>query len=214
VATLLLARSLAEMGERDAAFEKLASLEHAAKNTLVAPEAARARLQIAEPLAAASIDAAMRAASEPGVQDLDAVAARARRLGEEHDSWVAHLAAAMAERRLGRHARARIDALRALALAPSAPAAHLEMAVLMLATKDPAGAVSHAKRATELDPAAARAHAVLAEALYETGAQDEAIVAIERAHALAPDDAHIASARARISAEKRRPSWVERLFKR
>jgi Flp pilus assembly protein TadD len=172
VASLLLARALAEMGERDAALERLAALEKLAKGTLVAAEATRARLHVEEPLAAASIDAAMRAAqTEADGADFEGIATRARRLAEAHQSWVGWLAAGIAERRLGRLSRARVDTMRALALAEAAPLAHLEMAMLLLASKDPREAVAHARRATELDPSSPRAHEVLAETLREAEAK-------------------------------------------
>jgi tetratricopeptide (TPR) repeat protein len=217
VAALLLIRALAEMGERDGALERLAALEHAARGTLVAAEAARVRLHVEEPLAAAAIDASMRAAAatDADAVALESVAARARRLGEEHGSWVAHLSAGVAERRLGRHTRARVDTLRALALAPSAPLAHLEMAVLLLATKDAREAVTHARRAVALDPSAARAHAVLAESLFEAGDRDEALASAEHAHAMAPDEEAITALRDRIASDEKKPSsWIDRLLGR
>jgi tetratricopeptide (TPR) repeat protein len=184
VAALLLVRALSEMGERDAALERLTALESAAKGTLVAAEASRVRLHVEEPLAAASIDAAMRAAqAEADGSDFEAIAARARRLAEEHDSWVGHLAAGIAERRIGRLGRARVDTMRALALAPSAPLAHLEMALLLLASRDAREAVTHAKRAAALDPSSARVREVLAEAEREAEA-------------------------------KKRSSWIDKLLKR
>ncbi len=160
VAALLYVRALAEMGELETALERLSALELTAKGTLVAAEAARVRLQIRDPLAAAAVDAAIRAAptlSNDGSHDLEAMATRARRLGEEHESWVAHLAAAIAERRLGRLERAKGDALRALALAESAPLVHLELATIALAEKDLTTASAHAQRAHDLDPSQARA---------------------------------------------------------
>jgi Tfp pilus assembly protein PilF len=122
----------------------------------------------------------------------------------------------MAERRAGRFARARVDASRALTLAPSAPLVHLELALLCLATKDATHAVTNARRAVDLDAAAPRAWAVLAEALVATGPVDEAIVAVERAHAMAPGDAHVTALRDRItkSAEQHRSSWIDKLLKR
>jgi tetratricopeptide (TPR) repeat protein len=157
VAALLYTRALAEMGERDAALERLAAVELTAKGTIVAAEAARVRLSIRDPLAAAAVDASIRAASEPGAHDFEAMATRARRLAEEHDSWVAHLAAAIAERRLGRLERAKNDALLALALVESAPLVHLELATIFLASNDPTTAMAHVKRALDLDPSSTRA---------------------------------------------------------
>lgn len=185
VAALLLVRSLSEMGEREAALERLGALETTAKGTLVAAEALRVRLHVEEPLAAASIDAAMRAAQAEadGGADFEAIATRARRLAEDHDSWVGHLAAGIAERRLGRLARARVDTMRALAIAPSAPLAHLEMAMLLLASNDAREAVTHAERAAALDPSSARVREVLAEAEREAEA-------------------------------KKRSSWIDKLLKR
>ncbi len=156
VAALLYTRALAEMGERETALERALAVELAARGTMVAAEAARVRLQIRDPLAAAAVDAAIRAVSEPDAHDLEALATRARRLAEEHESWVAHLAAAIAERRLGRIERAKADAMRALALAESAPLVHLELATLYRAT-DRDTAAAHAKRAAELDPSSTRA---------------------------------------------------------
>jgi Flp pilus assembly protein TadD len=184
VAALLLVRALSEMGEREAALERLASLESSAKGTLVAAEALRVRLHVEEPLAAASIDAAMRAAQAEGDgADFEAIATRARRLAEDHDSWVGHLAAGIAERRLGRLARARVDTMRALAIAPSAPLAHLEMALLLLASNDAREAVTHAQRAATLDPTSTRVREVLAEAERDAEA-------------------------------KKRSSWIDKLLKR
>jgi len=185
VAALLFTRALAEMGERESALERLAALELAAKGTLVAAEASRVRLQIADPLAAAAVDAAIRAvtdASAPPTEiDLDALATRARRLGDDHESWVAHLAAAIAERRRGRLDRAKLDATRALAISESAPLVHLELATIALAAGDPAGAIAHASRALELDPTQTRASEIR-----------------ERAEAAAPQ----------------RASWIDRLRRR
>jgi len=215
VAALLLARALGEMGETTAALEHLAGLERAAEGTLVAAEAARVRLHVSDPLAAAAVDAAIRAASEPDARDLEATAARARRLAVEHESWVARLAAAIAERRLGRLERARVDALAAIALAPSAPLAHVEMATLLLAMKDASGSIAHARRAAELDPTATRAHVLLAEALWATGDRDAALEAVGHALAVAPNDTHAAALRDRIEADKaKRSSWIDRLLRR
>jgi tetratricopeptide (TPR) repeat protein len=217
-AVLLLARALAEMGDRDAALVRLGALEQAARGSALAAEATRARLYVEEPLAAAAIDATIRAVSEAAPHDvasLDAIATRARRLGVEHDSWVAYLAAAMAERRLGRLARAALDATSALAVAPTAPLVHVEMALVLLATKDSAAAVTHARRAVDLDASAPRAWAVLAEALATSGNRDEAVVAVGRAHAMAPADAHMRSLRDRITRpEQARPRWIDKLLKR
>jgi len=184
VAALLLVRALSEMGEREAALERLTALESWAKGTLVAAEALRVRLHVEEPLAAASIDAAMRAAqTEADGADFEAMAIRARRLAEEHDSWVGHLAAGIAERRLGRLGRARVDTMRALAIAPSAPIAHLEMALVHLAAKEPREALTHARRAVALDPTSGRAK----ELLEETEREAET---------------------------KKRSSWIDKLLKR
>ena len=76
VASLLLVRALSEMGEREAALERLATLETSAKGTLVAAEALRVRLHVEEPLAATAIDAAMRAAQAEDGADFDAIATR------------------------------------------------------------------------------------------------------------------------------------------
>jgi tetratricopeptide (TPR) repeat protein len=175
VAALLLVRALSEMGERETALERLVALETTAKGTLVAAEALRVRLHVEEPLAATSIDAAMRAAqTEADGADFEAIATRARRLAEDHDSWVGFLAAGIAERRTRRLGRARVDTMRALAIAPSAPLAHLEMALLLLASKDAREAVTHARRAIELDPSSARAREVLVEAEREAEAKKRA----------------------------------------
>ena len=175
IAALVHARALAEMGDRTAAESQLRALEQAAKDTPVAAEASRALLQARDPLAAAAIDSTMRAACETDPSEeavLEAVASRGRRLGDEHRSWVAHLAAAVAERRLGRHDRGRACASRALEAAPSAPLVHIELAVIDLATGDPKGAAEHAKRALDLDPSLSRAREVLAQALAAQSAAE------------------------------------------
>ncbi|HEY1956265.1 MAG TPA: tetratricopeptide repeat protein, partial [Polyangiaceae bacterium] len=96
------------------------------------------------------------------------------------------------------------------------PLAHLEMATLLLATKEHMGAAAHARRALELDPAAARAHVLLAEALLESGDREEALAELERAQPYSPNDARAQSLRERLaeSEPKRRSSWIDRLLKR
>jgi tetratricopeptide (TPR) repeat protein len=189
VAELIHARALAEMGDMEGAVRKLDALEHTAKGSPVATEAARVRLQVREPLAAAFIDATMRAACETDGHDvatLDTIATRARRLGDLHQSWVAHLAAAIAERRLGRFERAKEDAVRARGLAEGAPIVHLELAMIELGRKMPGEAAEHARKAIELEPALPRAREILTQAL----------AAEAHAH------------------EAQRASWIDRLLRR
>ncbi len=90
------------------------------------------------------------------------------------------------------------------------------MATLLLATKAPAGAATHARRAIELDPTAGRGHALLAEALLETGDRAGAAAELERASALAPEDARVGVLRERLDAgePKKRSSWIARLLEK
>ncbi|HSQ63203.1 MAG TPA: tetratricopeptide repeat protein [Polyangiaceae bacterium] len=214
VATILLARAMHEMGDHASAFERLRALESAAAAHPISAEAARVRLQLENPLAAASVEATVRAAIDGDAKDLEAVAARARRLAVETESWVAHIAVAVAERRLGHLERAKQAAFGALALAPASAVSHLEMASVLLAAGDSAAA-THARRAGELDPSSSRAFAVLAEALIAAGNREGARAAIDRALQISPADARAIALRERLAhAGHKGASWIDRLLGR
>jgi len=217
-AALTLARAQVELGEKDAARAELARAAELAPGTALAAEAQRARFALDHPDAAIEIDATMRAACTAADDALADVAVRARRLAEAHDSWIAWLAAAIAERRAGRWAAAASAADAAIAVAPGCTPAHAELVTIHLALGDATAALRHAERATQLEGETPRALALVARALQALGRHDEARAAIDRAVEIDPEDEAIARIATRIrDTAPARPSLVDRvkrLFKR
>lgn len=210
-ASLVLARALAQSGDRLAASRRFAAVCELAPGSSVAAEAQRARFAIEEPRASAEVDAVLRAAYQAPPEDLDTIAARARRLAIVHETWTAFFAAGIAERRLERWRAAR-DAFRAaIALSSGCTPAHMEIVAALVAMEDAEGALTHARRACELDGETARTLAVLATALLACGQCDEARETIDRALGFdATDEANRALAE-RIRAGRPRQGPLTRI---
>jgi len=210
-ATLVLARALAQTGDKLAAVRRLGHVEELAPASSLAAEAQRARFALEDPQASLEIDAVLRAAYQAPTEDLDTIAARARKLAVAHTAWAAHFAVGIAERRLERWRAARDAFGDAIRVSPGCTPAHMEVVAAHVALEDPASALEHARRACELDGDTARTLAVLATALLAAGKRDEALDAIDRSLSLdATDEANRALA-ARIRAGRARTSTLTRL---
>jgi tetratricopeptide (TPR) repeat protein len=210
-ATLMLARSLAQTGDKMAAVRRLGHVEELAPASSLAAEAQRARFALEDPQASLEIDAVLRAAYQAPTEDLDTIAARARKLAFAHSAWAAHFAVGIAERRLERWRAARDAFGDAIRVSPGCTAAHMEVVAAHVALEDSESALDHARRACELDGDTARTLAVLATALLASGQRAEALDAIDRSLALdATDEANRALA-ARIRAGRLRTSTLTRL---
>ena len=210
-ATLVLARALAQTGDKLAAVRRLGHVEELAPASSLAAEAQRARFALEDPQASLEIDAVLRAAYQAPAEDLDTIASRARKLAVTHTAWAAHFAVGIAERRLERWDAARDAFGEAIRVSPGCTPAHMEVVAAHVALEDPISALEHARRACELDGDTARTLAVLATALLAAGKRDEALDAIDRSLALdATDEANRALA-ARIRAGRSRTSTLTRL---
>src|SRR5262249_24664880 len=144
-------------------------------------------------------------------EDLETIAARARKLAGEHAVWHAHFAAGIAERRLEHWRAAAAAFTEAIRLSPGSTPAHMELVGVYVALSDAEHAPAHARRACELAGDTARTLAVLATALLAAGKRDEARSAIDRALSLdATDEANRALAE-RIRAVRPRTSTLTRL---
>ncbi len=183
-ATLVLARTLAETGDKLAAERRFRHVEQIAPGSSVAAEAQRACFALEDPHASLEIDAVLRAAYEAAAADLHTIAARARNLALAHSVWPAYFALGIAERRLEQWRSACEAFAEALRVSPGCTAAHLEMVAAFVARGEPGAALEHARRACELDGETARTLAVLATALLASGQREEAASAIDRALAM------------------------------
>lgn len=212
-ALLVLARALAQTGDRLAAARRLSQVEEVAPGSSLAAEAQRGRLALADPQAALEVEAVLRAAYQAPSEDLDAIAARARRLADSHGVWPAFFAIGIAERRLERWRGARDAFAQAIEACPGCAAAHLEIVAAYVALSDSPRAIEHAQRACELEGETARTLAVLATALLAAGQRDEASRAIDRALELdATDEANRALAeRIRSGGQRSSPNPLSRL---
>jgi tetratricopeptide (TPR) repeat protein len=210
-ASLVLARSLAQTGDKMAAVRRLAHVEEIAPASSLAAEAQRARFALEDPQASLEIDAVLRAAYQAPVEDLETIAARARKLAMVHAAWAAYFAVGIAERRLERWRAARDAFSEAIRVSAGCTPAHLEIVAAHVALDDPEAALDHARRACELDGDTARTLAVLATALLAASKRDEALDAIDRSLALdATDEANRALAE-RIRAGRARTGTLTRL---
>lgn len=194
-AMLVLARSLAQIGERAEAVRRLADVERMAPESSFAAEAQRGRLALEEPQTSLEIDAVLRAAYQAAPEDLDTIGARARTLATVHHAWHAWFAVGIAERRRERWRGARDAFAEAIRLSPGCTPAHMEIVAAHVALSEPDKALHHAERACALEGDTARTLAVLATSLLAAGKRDEAAAAIDRALALdATDEANRALA--------------------
>ncbi|HEY8075072.1 MAG TPA: tetratricopeptide repeat protein [Labilithrix sp.] len=208
---LILARALAQTGDRMAAVRRLQLVEEIAPASTFASEAQRGRLALEEPQASLEIDAVLRAAYAAAEADLDRIAGRARALATEHGVWNAHFAVGIAERRLERWRAARDAFAEAIRVSPGSTPAHMEIAGAYLALAEPDQALEHARKACDLDGETARTLAVLATSLLAAGNREEAGHAIDRALTLdATDEANRALAE-RIRTGRPRTSTLTRL---
>ena len=199
-ASMMLARALVQMGEKPAAARELARIESIAPSTTFAAEAQRGRFALEHPHAAEELESLLRAAYSAGPDDLDALAARGRRLAAEHRIWATHFADGLVERRRERWAPARAAFEAAIAASAGCTPAHLELVAVALATKDQEAALAHAAKATELEGETPRTLAVTATALLAAGRSDDALATIARALVLDPTDDAARRLRERIIA--------------
>jgi tetratricopeptide (TPR) repeat protein len=210
-ATLVLARSLAQTGDRMTAVRRLSDVEEMAPMSSFAAEAQRGRLALEDPQTSLEIDAVLRAAYQAAAEDLETIAARARTLAIAHGAWHAWFAVGIAERRRERWRAARDAFAEAIRISPGCTPAHTEIVAAYVALSDPDSALTHAQRGCELEGESARTLAVLATALLAAGKREEATAAIDRALELdATDEANRALAE-RIRAGRPRTSTLTRL---
>ena len=208
-ARVVLARSLAELGEREVALEHLARVERMAAGTPAAAEAQRGRLVLREPAAAHVIDAQLAQAQSAPVAVLADVAARARRLSMQHGSWVAAVAEGIAERRNGNSGSAREAFMRAIEYAPGCLVARAELALVLLALGDARAAKEHAEILRKVEGDTPRTLKLLAQATHALGDKDEARALAERVLAAIPDDPECQQI-----TRKTQESWLKRLLRR
>jgi tetratricopeptide (TPR) repeat protein len=208
-ARVILARSLAELGERDVALEHLAMVERSAAGSPAAAEAQRGRLLLREPATAQVIDALLAQAENAPAPVLADVAARARRLSMQHGSWVAAFAEGIAEKRAGRPAAAREAFLRALEYAPGCQIARAELVLVLLGLGDGLAADEHARRLRTIEGDTPRTLKLLARVKAQLGNAEEARALAERVLATNPDDEDCL----RI-VKPPQESWLKRLLRR
>lgn len=192
---LMLARSLAQIGERKAAAARLADVERIAPNSAFASEAQRGKFALEDPRAAQELEAVLRAAFNADPVDLGVIAARGRKLATLHNVWIAWYAVGIAERRREGWPAARKAFESAVELSPGCTPAHIELVAVCVSLDDAQAALEHAHRAIALEGDTPRTLAVLATALLAAGRYDEAKSAIDRSLALDDkDEAHRALA--------------------
>jgi tetratricopeptide (TPR) repeat protein len=199
-ATFVLARSMAQFGERTEAAEKLDSVERLAAGTALAAEAQRGAFTLREAQASLEVESLLRAVYHAPSEDLEALAARGRRLAAAHAVWPAHFALGLVERRRERWQAARAAFEAAIAASSGCTPAHLELVAVVIALGDVDAALAHAERAAELEGETSRTLAVRASALLASGRKGEAIAAIDRSLALDPSDEANRALRERIKA--------------
>jgi tetratricopeptide (TPR) repeat protein len=210
-ALLALAKSQALLGEVDEARAGLASIERAAPNSAPAAEAQAARLAIDDPATHLEVQRMLRAAQQSADGELEGVVARARRVATLHASWLAWVAAAIAERRRGRWVAARGALEVALEIAPGAALAHVELSEALLRLDDPARALEHATRALALEGESPRGMSARARALEAAGRMPEAREAAARALAMQPESREARELVERLCAPAPARHWSARL---
>jgi tetratricopeptide (TPR) repeat protein len=213
-ALLVLARSLVALGEAAGARARLDAIERIAPGSPAAAEAQVLRLGIDAPEAELEVQSVLRAASLALPGRLGDVAARARRLGAAHSSWLAYLAAAIAERRLSRWSSARRSLEAALEMAPGASRLHFELSEVFLELEETGGAVRCAQTGIRLEGPTPFGLRALGRALAEDRRVAEAVDAVRRALVLAPDDAESQALLRRLRSSGGEPGWGSALRRR
>jgi len=211
---MMLGRSLAQLGEREEAIARLKSVETSARDGTLGAEAQRMRFSLEDPASALELEAVVRAALGATLADVPVIAARARRLAEQHAVWLAPYALGIAERRLGNWPGARRAFEAALVHSPGACPVRLELTGACIVLEDPQTAVTHAARARELEGDTPRGLGALAAAELAAGRGGDALATIQRAVELDPDDAANRALAAKIRVALRPPrSVVARLVR-
>lgn len=210
-AALALARAQVTLGDLASARARFAAIEQVAPATAAAAEAQASRAMLDDTQVEPQLQSVMRAAQTADAEELADVAARARRLAAAYSLWPAWVSAGIAEKRRGALAQARAALEAAVELAPGATAAHLELAVVLVALGHAPDAVKHAETARELEGEAPRTLRVLAHALEAASCREEARDVAARAVALDAEDADGRALLDRLSKPPPRPSWIERL---
>jgi tetratricopeptide (TPR) repeat protein len=184
----VLARADAQLGERDAATQRLEKIARDAAGSAIATEAQRGLFTLREPNAALEIEALLRAAQTEPEDRLESLAARGRRLAQAHPVWPAHFALGVVERRRARWPAARAALEDAVAASEGCTPAHLELVSVAVALEDADAALRHAARAIALEGPTARTLAAHAAALLAAGRVGEAKDVLARAQRLDPND--------------------------
>jgi tetratricopeptide (TPR) repeat protein len=209
-AALALARAHLVLGETALAREQLAWISRQAPDSAPAAEAQALRQALDDPALGRGLDGLLRAAHTAAEGELEGVAARARKLATLHFAWPGWLAAAVAERRLGRWAAARSALQIALEIAPGASGAHLELSRVLRELGEGSRAREHAERALSLEGGTPRALLALAEAFASEGRRKEAAQAAQRALALQPGNDGARAVLDRLRATPK-PGWLDRV---
>jgi len=208
---LALAQAHVELGEIPAARARLSQVEKVAPGSSAAAEAQVLLFSLDDPSADLELQSVLRAAHVASPDELSEVSVRARRLATAYGAWSGWLAAAVADRRLGRWAAARGALELALETAPGATAAHLEMAGVLLAMRQPGGALEHARRAVALEGESPGTLGVLVRALLGAGKADEARAAANRALSMRPDDEDLKALAAGLRKRDAEERWGTKL---
>jgi len=187
-AALMLGRAQAQLGERDSALAALRLAEACAPGTHVAAEALRERLPLENPDLAVEVESVVRGASTADEADLPTIAARAKRLGDLHELWIAHYALGVAQRRLAAWEPARAAFERALSLAPGSPDLMLELIDVCIALGDGDAAVRYAEDARLLAGEGPRTLRALAQAERSRKNFERAMSWVQRALIYDPED--------------------------
>jgi tetratricopeptide (TPR) repeat protein len=213
-ALVLIARAQLVLGDRAAARARIDQVDRLSTKSAAAAEAQAIRLAIDEPRAELEVQSALRAARAAAADHLGDVSARARRLAQEHGSWLAWLAAAIAEKRRSRWGAARGALEMALELAPGAAPLHLELAEVLLELDDPEGAVARTQSAMALDGPTPEALLLLGRALGESGRTSEAMEAARGGLAMQPEDPRLKDLVRTLQSPDQRRVWLRNLGRR
>jgi tetratricopeptide (TPR) repeat protein len=151
-ARLVLSRALVETGDKAGAVTALAAVEALAPDTIMAAEAQRGRFQLEGEHASLAVEAILRAAHGANADELESLAARARKLVLEHDAWICAFALGVVERRRERWDAARDAFEEAVRRAPGCAPAHVELATALLSLGRNGEAEAAISRALALDP--------------------------------------------------------------